>query len=184
MITHELRVAETGSPLRLLILDGNDPVDMASYTAKVYGLEEDGDAWIAEGVTGVTEHPTQTFTAVAASNRLVCNGHKYIENQQVVVSSTTTLPGGLSAATRYYCRNVTPNDFNLSERPNGTPIDITGAGSGTHSIYGVGVVQYDFQTGDVDTVGNYRLEMRLYDGSERPRFVEVVKVVVKDMEAV
>lgn len=184
MITHTLRVAETGSPLQLLILDGNDPVDMASYTAKVYGLEEDGDAWITEGVTGVTEHPTQTFTAVVASNRLVCNGHKYTENQQVVLSTSGTLPTGLSAATRYYCRNVTPNDFNLSERPNGPAIDITSTGSGTHSVYGVGVVQYDFQTGDVDTVGNYRLEMRLYDGSDRPRFTETIRVVVKNMEEV
>lgn len=184
MITHTVRVGETGSPLRLLILDGLDPVDMGSYTAKVYGLEEDGDAWIAETTTGITEHPTQACTASTSTDRLTCNGHKYVENQQVVMSSSGTLPTGLAGATRYYCRNVTPNDFQLAERPNGAPINITGAGSGTHSVYGVGVVQYDFQSGDVDTAGNFRLELRLYDGSSRPRYTETVRVVVKDMDPV
>ena len=54
MITHELRIGETGSPLSLAFFDRKDPVDMADYTAKVYGETEAAGAWITEGTTGVT----------------------------------------------------------------------------------------------------------------------------------
>jgi|JI10StandDraft_1071094.scaffolds.fasta_scaffold543334_2 hypothetical protein len=185
MITHELRIGETGSPLSLAFLDGKDPVDMADYTAKVYGETEAAGAWITEGTTGVTEQPTKDFTASASTDRLTSNGHKLEELQQVVLSNSGgALPAGLSASTRYFARNVSLNDFQLSLRPSGAVVNITDAGTGTHSFYVVGVVKYDFQSGDVDTAGNFRLEMRLYDGSNKPRYSETVRVVVKEMEAV
>ena len=180
MITHTLRVGETGSPVRFLFVDekNSNPLDWGSYTAKVIGWTDAGASWITEGVTGVTEHPTQTFTAVVASNRLICNGHNMEDNQQVVVSTSGALPGGLSAATRYYARNTTPNDFQLSERPNGPAIDITSTGSGTHSFYVVGTVQYDFQTGDVDTAGDFWLRIVAGDGSDRPKELRTAKIPI------
>lgn len=179
---HPLRVGETGSPLVVLFLDGTDPVNISDYTPKVYGETAAGGAWIAEGVTGVTANPTKTFTASASENRLTCNGHQLRDGQQVVFAGAT-LPGGLTAATRYFVRNATPNDFQVSLRPNSTVVDISSAGSGSMTFYVVGTVKYEFQTGDVDTAGEFRLEIRLYDSSERPRFGQVVRVPVTAMAA-
>jgi hypothetical protein len=77
------------------------------------------------------------------------------EGDQVVVSSGTTLPAGLAASTRYFARNVTPNFFQVSLTPNGAIVDITDAGTGTHSFYIVGSIQKEFLAADVDTAGDY-----------------------------
>lgn len=182
IIEHPLRVGETGSPITLLFLDSGNPVNIADYTAKVYGETAAGGAWIAEGTTGITAHPTNDFTASASENRLTCNAHNLRDGQQIVLAGAS-LPGGLSASTRYFVRNATPNDYQLSLRPNSAIVDISSAGSGTMTFYLVGSVKYQFQSGDVDEAGNFRLEIRLYDGSNRPRFSEVVRVPVTAMAA-
>lgn len=179
---HELRVGETGTPITLLVDDSGDPVDIASYTAKAYGETAAGGSWIAETTTGVTANPTQNFTASASENRLTANGHKLREGQQIVLAGDS-LPGGLAAATRYFVRNVTPNDFQVSLRPNSSIVDISSAGSGTMTFYVVGTVRYQFQTADVAAAGNFRLEIRLYDGNNRPKFTRTVPVPVVPMRA-
>ena len=185
MITHPLKVGENGTPVSLIFLDGRDPLDMADFTAKVYGETEARAAWIAEGTTGVTEHPTKTFTASASTDRITCNGHKVEELQQVVLSNSGgALPAGLSASTRYFARNVSLNDFQLSLRPSGALVNITDTGTGTHSFYVVGVVKYDFQSADVDTAGNFALEIRLYDGSNTLKRSQTVRVPITDMDAI
>jgi len=185
MITHRLRVGETGTPVSLIFLDGRDPVDLADYTAKVYGETEARGSWITEGTTGITKRPTKTFTASASNDRITSNGHKVEELQQVVLSNSGgALPAGLSASTRYFARNVSPNDFQLSVRPSGALVNITDAGTGTHSFYVEGVVKYDFQSADVDTAGNFALEIRLYDGSNNVKYSRTVRVPVEEMEAV
>lgn len=182
LIEHELRVGETGSPLTLLVDDSGDPVNIADYTAKVYGETAAGGSWIAETTTGITANPTQNFTASASENRLTANGHKLREGQQIVLAGDS-LPGGLAAATRYFVRNVTPNDFQVSLRPNSSIVDVSSAGSGTMTFYVVGTVRYQFQSGDVDEAGSFRLEIRLYDGSSRPKFTRTVRVPVVAMGA-
>lgn len=178
MKPHILTVGETGSPVAVRMMDGTDPLDLGSYTVQVYGEERDGTAWIAETTTGVTEHPTRTFTASATTNRLTSNAHQYENGWQVVLSTSGTLPSGLSAATRYFVANRTPNDFQLTERPGGPVIDISSAGSGTHTMYALGVAQYTFQSADVDTAGEFALWLRAYDGANRPRMA-MIPVVVK-----
>jgi len=180
--THELRVGETGSPLTLLFEDSGNPLNIADYTPKVYGETEAGGAWIGETTTGVTAHPTQNFTASASENRLTANAHMLRDGQQIVLAGAS-LPGGLTAATRYFVRNATPNDFQVSLRPNSTIVDISSAGSGAMTFYVVGTVRYQFQSGDVDAAGNFRLEMRLYDSSDRPKFSRTVRVPVVAMGA-
>lgn len=51
----------------------------------------------------------------------------------VVLSTTGALPTGLATATTYYVVNPSGNTFQLAATLGGTPINTTGAGSGTHT---------------------------------------------------
>lgn len=75
-----------------------------------------------------------TFTANATSNVITCEQHGLIAGQVLTVSSTTTLPGGLTAATDYYVINATADTFQLSATEGGAAIDITTAGTGSHTL--------------------------------------------------
>lgn len=78
-----------------------------------------------------------TFTC-AVSDICTKSAHGYKTGLKVQVSTTTTLPTGLSAATDYFVIFLSANTFslaaNLADAQAGTAIDISGAGSGTHTI--------------------------------------------------
>jgi hypothetical protein len=151
----------------VITIDGN-PVDLSAYTCKVFFVNKSSSAVeVNNATTGVTAHPTQVFTASASTDRLTCNGHGVKTTDQIVVATSGTLPTGLAVATRYFPVDISPNAFKLTDVPGGAPIDIAGAGTGTHTFYVVGSIQYDLQTADVDTVGDYYLHFTLWSGSEK-----------------
>lgn len=76
----------------------------------------------------------QTFTANATTDVLTAAQHGLRDGDIVTVSSSTTLPGGLAAATDYYVRDGGIDTLKLSTTEGGSAIDITSAGSGTHKI--------------------------------------------------
>ena len=79
----------------------------------------------------------QTFTA-ATSDVCTANAHGYLTGDQVVVSTSSALPTGLSVNTYYYVIAVSANTFklaaSLSDAVAGTAVDITGTGTGTQTI--------------------------------------------------
>lgn len=79
-----------------------------------------------------------TFTANAGTDVITHTGYNLLPYTRVQVSSTTTLPAGLAAATDYYVIKLTDTTCKLaSSYANavaGTPVDITDAGTGTHSL--------------------------------------------------
>lgn len=85
----------------------------------------------------VTAPAAGTFTA-AASDVCTKSAHGYLTGLKVQVSTTTTLPAGLSASTDYFVIKIDAGTFklatNLSNAIAGTAIDITDAGTGTHTI--------------------------------------------------
>lgn len=91
---------------------------------------------VVSSVTVTTPTP-KTFTADATTDLLTAAAHGYKTGLKVQVSSTTTLPGGLSAATDYFVIVVAANTFklasSLANAQAGTAIDITSAGTGTHT---------------------------------------------------
>lgn len=170
MQTTTITKGDTLEPLNTVVYaSAGNPYNLAGKTVKVLlvNAKDASDIVVNELTTGVTAHPTQTFTASASTDLLSCDAHGVTTDNQLIVSTTTTLPGGLAASTRYFPVNVTPNSFSLATVPGGAPIDITSAGSGTHSFYVVGSVQYDWQSTDVDATGDYYLHFRIYSGSER-----------------
>lgn len=79
-----------------------------------------------------------TFTADAGTDVITHSNINLLNYSTVQFSTTTTLPAGLSAATNYFVVKLTDTTFKVaSSYANavaGTTIDITDAGTGTHTI--------------------------------------------------
>lgn len=74
------------------------------------------------------------FTANASTDIITSAGHNLHNGDPLTVSSTTTLPAGLSAGVTYFVISVTTDTFQLAATPGGSAINITSAGTGTHSF--------------------------------------------------
>lgn len=164
-------VGDTLRPLNAIITvgDSDDPLPLSTYTVKFQmEAESDGTAVQAETVTGVTQEPTQSFTADATTDLITCNAHGVKQGNQVVLANSGgALPAGLAASTRYFAIQIGPNTFALAATPNGPAIDITGAGTGTNTFYVVGSVQYTLTSGNVTTAGRYSAWFTVYSGTDR-----------------
>jgi hypothetical protein len=81
---------------------------------------------------------TKTFTVDTSTDVFTSNGHGLNNDDIVRLSTTGTLPTGdgsvLSTTTDYVVISATTNTFKLSNFFNGTAIDITTTGSGTHTV--------------------------------------------------
>lgn len=122
-----------------------------------------GTVTFADGTGDASVTSTsKVFTVFDLSNNIlrVAAGHGFSTGQRLKVSSATTLPSGLVAGTEYYARLDGSNpttDFTLHYTANGAAnnsevVDITTAGTGTHTL-----VYYSFATGHAfvfDSGGN------------------------------
>lgn len=73
-----------------------------------------------------------------ATDRLNCSAHSLVEGQLIKFAFTG---GGITALTKYYVRNPTTNDFQISSTATGSIIDLTSSQSGdmiTNIEYGFG----------------------------------------------
>jgi len=75
------------------------------------------------------------FTVDTGTDIITLSSHGLSDGYVIHVASTGTLPSGLSTNTVYYVRDSTSSTFRLSTSSGGSAIDITTAGSGTHSAY-------------------------------------------------
>lgn len=73
------------------------------------------------------------FTA-AVTDIITSAAHGLSEEDRIQVSSSTTLPAGLSASTDYFVRDVTTNTFKVSTTKGGAAVDITDTGTGVHTF--------------------------------------------------
>lgn len=105
--------------------------------------------------------PSDTFTANASTDVISFGSiQDYAPNTPVTLTTTGTLPGGLSLATTYYViysgGSFHGSVAQLSTTPGGSVINITSTGSGVHTIHGSfgNVFRHslsDFSTGSVLT---------------------------------
>jgi hypothetical protein len=96
------------------------------------------DFWAAEASDLADTATPKTFTA-ATNDRLTINSHGYSEGEgPFVVSSSDTLPAGLTAGELYWVSVFDANTLTLHrgkrEGVSGLRVDITSTGTGTHSI--------------------------------------------------
>ena len=83
-----------------------------------------------------TNYQGKTFTVDASTNVVTFSGlSTSLVNGALVdnLSTTGTLPSGLSASTKYYIINASGSTCKLATTYGGTEIDITDTGSGTHT---------------------------------------------------
>lgn len=91
---------------------------------------------------GVTNTASIEFTATAGTDLITtASAHGYTTGTVVrVATSAADLPAGLSAATNYYVIRVSDTTFkvgsSLANALAGTVVDITDAGTGTHTVSG------------------------------------------------
>lgn len=86
---------------------------------------------VAQPKTGSTY--TATFTA-ATTDIITATAHGLINGTRITVATAGTLPTGMAANTSYYVIDAATDTFKVSTSPGGTALDITGAGSGTHTL--------------------------------------------------
>lgn len=83
---------------------------------------------------GKSNYAGTTVTITNASPGVVTfNNHGFAANSQIVLTTTGSLPTGLSTGTTYYVRNPATNTFELSLTSGGASINTSSAGSGTHT---------------------------------------------------
>ena len=74
-----------------------------------------------------------TFTVDVTNDYIVKTNHDLSADDTITLSTTGTLPGGLSASTTYYVIEVDDDNFKVSTSKGGTAVDITDSGTGTHT---------------------------------------------------
>lgn len=143
--------AHANDPLNWNVVGGTDRVPETGDDLVI----EDGDQDLLHGLNWLTE-----FTADAGSDQLTITDHDFADEQKVRVSSDDTLPAGLAADTDYYVIYVDHNTIQLSATRGGSAIDITDAGTGTHTI----AVELNSYTRSSNYTGLIGLAVRNTDG--------------------
>lgn len=142
--------------------DSVGPVDLSGYAAIFRMINVlNGSTKVDAAATIVTD---PVFTADATANTLTATAHGLNDGDDVTLKSSGTLPGGLSAQRKYVVVNASANTLQLALVANGAAIDITTAGSGTHTLL-TGKVNYEWTGSDKDTAGTYFGEVQTTDGN-------------------
>lgn len=172
--TEEARTITKGNtrtPYGMILTQDDQPIDLTGLTVAFTMRDSAGTAIVDADAENVTVQPTLAFTVDATSNWVKHNNTRVENGDQVILSNSGgALPAGLAASTRYFVIEKTPNAFKLAETPNGPVVDITGAGTGTHSYAIVGSVQYSFEPEDVANEGTYWVWFTVTESSKDDTF--------------
>jgi len=144
------------TPLRAVQTGLNGPFAATSGSTTITVTDTSHGALDGDFVTffGAVALSTQTFTRSTATNFVLSTA--LAQNTPVILSSTGTLPTGLTANVQYYIKVVSGTTVNFTNVPNGAAISTSTAGSGTFSLYvnsGItaDVLNQSFQITVVDT---------------------------------
>ena len=138
-----------------LMRPGGVALNLTGLTVQFKLLNADGTFKVAITAAGVTIQPTSAFTASDTTDRLTAVNHLLKNGDEVLLTTTDTLPAPLALATRFFVVEATKHTFKLATIENGDPIDLTDTGTGTHSFELVGAVTYTPLAADVNTSGRF-----------------------------
>lgn len=140
----------------------HDPKGMATPTAATYAEIGDGLYTQAAFTAGTVNPATDTLTIDRTTPGT-------LNNDLPVRFIGSSLPGGLNADTLYYIRDTVGNSFRLYTAPiGGTPVDITGPGTGGILEYAVTDVPYStdmYAAGGAGSHFGIRIDARTELGS-------------------
>jgi hypothetical protein len=158
LIDYQLTPRSTSSGLLIYNLDSGVTfpftLSVADQAAQTSGSIT-ASSFRFEGRTSITvaTQPTETFTADAGTDLLTV-ATQYYTGQKCRVSTTTTLPDPLAAATDYWIIAVSATTIklatSLANAIAGTAIDLTDAGTGTHTLELLSVVGTVYQQTTID----------------------------------
>ncbi len=77
-----------------------------------------------------------TVTVDVGTDVFTLTAHGFSIGTPLRFTTTGTLPAPLALNTTYYARDINPNTFKVSATPTGTAINISDAGTGTHTVQG------------------------------------------------
>lgn len=147
---HKLTAGDTRTPLTARLRQDGRAVDVDGLTVAFRMVDDAGNAKVDNDSSHTAQAQAVAFTVDTATNEIISTGHGLIVGDEIVLTTTSTLPTGLAASTIYFVRSVTLNRFTVSLESGGPAVDISTSGSGTHSYRALGHVQYAFQATDVD----------------------------------
>lgn len=143
---------DDGNSGQFLTTDGSG---VLSWTSALSSALTDGGLFIGNSSNIATETDTDlvgdvrayisSFTFVdgdvtPATDTINHTSHGLEQNQIIYLTSTGTLPAGLSANTPYYVLVTDADNFKLSTSADGSAVDITAAaGGGTHTVHAGGL---------------------------------------------
>ena len=109
-----------------------------------------------EGQTAILGSPTSTVTISNAAPAVVSwASHGQPEGTPVVLTTTGTLPAGLTAGATYYVRNPAAGTFQLAASAGGLVLATSSAGSGTHTA--TTQIHRVYRSKQAGNTGNYPL---------------------------
>lgn len=136
----------------VLVVDANFIQLEASVGGGVIDLTDAGTG--THTITPVVNAPAFEVGAVSLSaDEIFIAGHAFLEDMEVQLTTTDTLPAGLSLATDYYVIVIDADRIKLEASLGGGAINITDQGTGTHTITPVSNVKV-IENADVDATAN------------------------------
>ena len=145
----------TGSPSGVILVSTGNDIDVIRND-----IHDAGTGGSNATISYYGTDSSATFTVDAGTDIVTSSSHGISDGQNITLTSSTTLPAGLSASTTYYVNLIDANTFYLVTTrldANGTPnptadaataVDITDTGTGTHTWHIIN------SAGDCDVVHN------------------------------
>lgn len=119
-----------------------------------------------------------TTDVTIGTDKITKTAHRLQKNQIVRFTSTGTLPAGLLVNTNYYIIVSDANDFQVSITRDGSAVDLTDVGSGTHRLSSVPKLPHGYRT----ILSDYAVYGIMIDKSD-PRAAEYKRKAQAQLQA-
>lgn len=160
--TYRFIVGDTLAGFAVTLRDSDSALELTPYTVKLTIEQDGGTPIVEETETGITKQQSRAFTADAERDLLLCPNNKLDPNTEVVLATTGTLPAPLESAKTYFVTDPSPHAIALTDLPDDAPLDLTSAGTGSHSLYAVGEVNVAVPAAVANAEGTYRAWLKLF----------------------
>jgi PKD repeat protein len=117
-------------------ISDDDDIDGQTHPKGAVGLNFSSCGWnhVVRWNDIAGAGPAQSVTISTVSDRVSWTAHGLPEGTAIQITTTGTLPTGLTAGRTYYVKSRTNNDFQLSTTPLGAAIELSGSSqSGVHT---------------------------------------------------
>ncbi|MGO4672984.1 DUF3383 family protein [Bosea sp. 2YAB26] len=138
--------------------------DWAQSKSVLQGLESNDVS--TENAAAVPDKTSTVTITIATPGVVTWTGHTLVNGDPIVLTTTGTLPTGLTAGTTYYVVSQATNTFQLAATVGGSAINTTGSQTGVHTAtnpqYGGSIAEYIESKGYDRSFVFYHTDATLY----------------------